>query len=134
MPGGHNAAVVFPVEGGRAKVDQLHPGVRQCHRLPLCFLTSESEACLPGVPHPPQVALRGGAVLGAPVGGHKQDVLRLQVRVSEVVIVQELEKKGRLIFLHCCYIRWRTKDGSPPLSLQNFLREWLSFGIERLSV
>ena len=55
--------------------------------------------CLPGVPHPPQVALRGGAVLGAPVGGHEQDVLRLQVRVSEVVIVQELEKKGRLTFV-----------------------------------
>ena len=66
-----DAAVVFPVEGGRAKVDQLHPRV----------------------PHPPEVALRRGAVLRAPVGRDEQDVLRLQVGVGEVVIVQELDKK-----------------------------------------
>ena len=63
--------MVFPVEGGRAKVDQLHPRV----------------------PHPPEVALRRGAVLRAPVRRDEEDVLRLQVGVGEVVVVQELEKK-----------------------------------------
>ena len=68
-----DAAVVFPVEGGRAKVNQLHPRV----------------------PHPPEVALRRGAVLRAPVGRDKEDVLRLQVGVGEVVVVQELQDKKK---------------------------------------
>ena len=78
MPRRDDAAVVLPVEGGRAEVDQLHPGV----------------------PHPPEVALRRRAVLRAPVGRDEQDVLRLQVGVGEVVIVQELDKKEKLGLLH----------------------------------
>ena len=71
MPRRDDAAVVLPVEGGRAKVDELDPGV----------------------PHPPKVPLRRRAVLGAPVGRDEQDVLRLQVGVGEVVVVQELQDK-----------------------------------------
>ena len=78
MPRRDDAAVVLPVEGSRAKVDELDPGV----------------------PHPPKVPLRRRAVLGAPVGRDKQDVLRLQVGVGEVVVVQELDKKGKLGLLH----------------------------------
>ena len=63
-----DAAVVLPVEGGGAKVDQLDPGVS----------------------HPSQVALCRRAVLRAPVGRNEQDVLRLQVGVGEVMVVQEL--------------------------------------------
>ena len=72
-----DAAVVLPVEGGRAKVDELDPGV----------------------PHPSKVPLRRRAVLGAPVRRDEQDVLRLQVGVGKVVVVQELDKKGKLALL-----------------------------------
>ena len=74
VPRRDDAAVVLPVEGGRAEVDQLDPGV----------------------PHSTEVALRRRAVLRAPVGRDEQDVLRLQVGVGEVVVVQELDKKGKL--------------------------------------
>ena len=69
--------MVFPVESGRPKVDELDPGV----------------------PHPPKVPLRCRAVLGAPVRRDEQDVLRLQVGVGKVVVVQELDKKGKLALL-----------------------------------
>ena len=71
MPSGYHRAVVFPVKGCRPKVDELHSGV----------------------PHAPDVPLGGRAVLAVPVVGYEQDVLRLQVRVCQMVIVQELEKK-----------------------------------------
>ena len=106
MPRRDDAAVVLPVEGGRAKVDQLHPGV----------------------PHPPEVALRRRAVLRAPVGRDEQDVLRLQVGVGEVVVVQELDKKGKLGLLHRSICQKTMviggNDGST-LSLHNLLHEWL---------
>ena len=72
VPRRHHRRVVLPVERGRAKVDQLDPGVL----------------------HAAHGALRGGADVGVPVRAHKQDVLRLQVRVGQVVVVQELEQKS----------------------------------------
>ena len=62
---------MLPVEGGRAEVDELDPGVA----------------------HAPDVALGGGAVLAVPVRAHEQDVLRLQVGVGQVVVVQKLKIK-----------------------------------------
>ena len=62
--------MVLPVKGGRAKVDQLDARVA----------------------HPAHVPFARRAVLRAPVGGDEQDVLRLQVRVGQVVVVQELVK------------------------------------------
>ena len=70
VSGGDDRAVVLPVEGGRAEVDELDPGVA----------------------HAPDVALGGGAVLAVPVRAHEQDVLRLQVGVGQVVVVQKLKK------------------------------------------
>ena len=64
-----NRAVVLPVEGCGPEVDELDPRV----------------------PHSSDVPLGGGAVLAVPVVGHEQDVLRLQVRVCQMVIMQELE-------------------------------------------
>jgi len=61
--------VVLPVEGGGPEVDELDAGVA----------------------HAPHVALGGGAELGEPVLGHEEDVLRLEVRVGQVVLVQELK-------------------------------------------
>lgn len=69
MARAHHAAVVLPVEGGRPKVDQLDPGVS----------------------HPAEGPLGGRAILAGPVVADKQDVFRLQVRVGEVVVVQELQ-------------------------------------------
>ena len=74
MSGGDDRAVVLPVEGGRAEVDELDPGVA----------------------HAPDVALGGGAVLAVPVRAHEQDVLRLQVGVGQVVVVQKLKKISRV--------------------------------------
>ena len=71
VSGGDDRAVVLPVEGGRAEVDELDPGVA----------------------HAPDVALGGGAVLAVPVRAHEQDVLRLQVGVGQVVVVQKLKIK-----------------------------------------
>ena len=68
MPRRHDAGVVLPVKGRRAKVDELDAGVA----------------------HSPYVSLGGWAELGVPVRGHEQDVLRLQVRVGQVALVQEL--------------------------------------------
>lgn len=75
MSGGDDRAVVLPVEGGRAEVDELDPGVA----------------------HAPDVALGGGAVLAVPVRAHEQDVLRLQVGVGQVVVVQKLKKKISIV-------------------------------------
>ena len=61
---------MLPVKGGRAKVDQLDARVA----------------------HPAHVPFARRAVLRAPVGRDEQDVLRLQVRVGQVVVVQELVK------------------------------------------
>ena len=69
MSGGDYAGVVLPVEGGRPKVDELDPGVA----------------------HPTHRALAGRAGLGVPVRRHEQNVFRLEIRVREVVVVQELE-------------------------------------------
>ena len=71
MSGGDYAGVVLPVEGGRPKVDELDPGVA----------------------HPTHRALAGRAGLGVPVRRHEQNVFRLEIRVREVVVVQELENK-----------------------------------------
>ena len=69
MAGRHHAAVVLPVEGGRPEVDEFDPRVA----------------------HPAYVPLAGWTVVARPVLCHEQDVLRLQVRVGQVVIVQELQ-------------------------------------------
>ena len=90
VSGGDDRAVVLPVEGGRAEVDELDPGVA----------------------HAPDVALGGGAVLAVPVRAHEQDVLRLQVGVGQVVVVQKLKIK---------YLELRTSLIStylrPPMSI-----------------
>ena len=65
MSGGHHAAVVLPVERGGAEVDELDPSVS----------------------HPPDVPLVGRAVLAVPVGAHEQNVLRLEVSVSQMIVV-----------------------------------------------
>ena len=65
MSGGHHAAVVLPVEGGGAEVDELDPSVS----------------------HPPDVPLVGRAVLAVPVCAHEQNVLRLEVCVSQMIVV-----------------------------------------------
>ena len=69
VSGGDHTTVVLPVERRRAEVDELHSGV----------------------PHPPDVPLVGGAVLAVPVVVHKQNVLRLQVGVSQMIFVEKLE-------------------------------------------
>ena len=69
MTGGHHAGVVLPVEGGGPKVDEFDAGVAHAANGPL----------------------RGRADLRVPVCGHEQDVLRLQVRVRQVVVVQKLK-------------------------------------------
>ena len=69
MPGGHNTAVVLPVERSRAEVNELHSGV----------------------PHPSDVPLIGGAVFAVPVVADEQNVFRLQVGVSQMIFVEKLE-------------------------------------------
>ena len=69
VPGGHNTAVVLPVERSRAEVNELHSGV----------------------PHPSDVPLVRGAVLAVPVVADKQNVLGLQVGVSQMILVEKLE-------------------------------------------
>ena len=69
VPGGHHTAVVLPVESGRAEVNELHSGV----------------------PHPSDVPLVRGAVLAVPVVADKQNVLGLQVGVSQMILVEKLE-------------------------------------------
>ena len=71
MSGADHGAVVLPVKGRRPEVDELDPGVA----------------------HAPDVALVGGAVLAVPVRAHKQDVLRLQVSVGQVVVMKKLKIK-----------------------------------------
>jgi hypothetical protein len=63
--------MVLPVEGGGPEVDEFDARVA----------------------HAPYVALGGGAELGEPVLGHEEDVLWLEVRVRQVVLVQELKKE-----------------------------------------
>merc|ERR1719233_2780191 len=75
VSGRDNRAVVLPVEGGGPEVDELDPSV----------------------PHASDVPLGGGAVLAVPVVGHEQDVLRLQVRVCQMVIMQELDSIAQLV-------------------------------------
>ena len=69
MARGNDAGVVLPVKGGRTEVNELDPGV----------------------PHPTDGALGGGAHLREPVAPHEQDVLRLQVRVRQLVVVKKLK-------------------------------------------
>ena len=69
VSGGHNTAVMLPVERSRAEVNELHSGV----------------------PHPSDVPLVRGAVLAVPVVAYKQNVLRLQVGVSQMIFVEKLE-------------------------------------------
>ena len=69
VSGGHNTAMVLPVEGGGAEVNELHSGV----------------------PHPSDVPLVRGAVLAVPVVADKQNVLGLQVGVSQMILVEKLE-------------------------------------------
>ena len=75
MSGGHHAAVVLPVEGGGAEVNELHPRVS----------------------HPSDVPLVGGAVLAVPVVAYEQNVLGLQVGVSQMIVVEKLERDFELI-------------------------------------
>ena len=82
VPGGDHAAVVLPVERGRAEVDELDSGV----------------------PHPPDVPLVGGAVLAVPVLAHEQNVFRLQVSVSQMVFVEKLQTDLELIINHNCIV------------------------------
>lgn len=82
VSGADHGAVVLPVKGRRPEVDELDPGVA----------------------HAPDVALVGGAVLAVPVRAHKQDVLRLQVGVGQVVVVKKLkikEVQNDLILKYC---------------------------------
>ena len=72
VAGRHHAGVVLPVEGGRPEVDELDPGV----------------------PHPAHRPLGGRADLRVPVCGHEEDVLGLEVRVRQVVVVQKLKHKS----------------------------------------
>lgn len=69
VSGGHNTAVVLPVERGRAEVDELHSRVS----------------------HPSDVPLIRRAVLAVPVVAHKQNVFWLQVGVSQMIFVEKLE-------------------------------------------
>ena len=69
VSGGDYAGVVLPVESGRPKVDEFDPRVA----------------------HPAHRALAGRTGLGVPVRRHEQNVFRLEIRVREVVVVQELE-------------------------------------------
>ena len=69
MPGADHGAVVLPVKGRRPEVDELDPGVA----------------------HAPYVPLAGRAELRVPVRAHKQDILRLQVRVGQVVNMKKLK-------------------------------------------
>ena len=71
VSGADHGAVVLPVKGRRPEVNELDPGVA----------------------HAPDVALVGGAVLAVPVRAHKQDVLRLQVSVGQVVVMKKLKIK-----------------------------------------
>ena len=77
VSGGHNTAVVLPVERGRAEVDELHSGVS----------------------HPSDVPLIGGAVFAVPVVAYKQNVFGLQIRVSQMIFVEKLETDLELITL-----------------------------------
>ena len=70
VPGRHHRRVVLPVEGGGPEVDELDARVF----------------------HAAHGALRVGADLGVPVMAYEQDVLGLQVRVGQVVVMQELNK------------------------------------------
>ena len=67
--------MVLPVERSRAEVNELHSGV----------------------PHPSDVPLIRGAVLAVPVVAYKQNVLRLQVGVSQMIFVEKLETDLELI-------------------------------------
>ena len=69
VPGADHRAVVLPVEGRWPEVDQLDPGVA----------------------HAPDVPLVGRAVVADPVRAHKQDILGLQVRVGQVVVMKKLK-------------------------------------------
>ena len=60
---------MLPVEGRRPEVDELDPGVA----------------------HAPDVPLVGRAVVADPVCAHKQDILWLQVRVGQVVVMKKLK-------------------------------------------
>jgi hypothetical protein len=71
VPRRHHARMVLPVEGGGPEVDEFDARVT----------------------HAPYVTLGGGAELGEPVLGHEEDVLRLEVRVRQVVLVQELKRE-----------------------------------------
>ena len=73
VPGRDHTAMMLPVESGRTKINQFHP-------------------C---VPHASNVPLGSGTVLSVPIIGHKQNILRLQVRVCKMVIMQELKTKEK---------------------------------------
>ena len=75
VPGGHNTAVVLPVERSRAEVNELHSGVS----------------------HPSDVPLICGAVFAVPVVAYKQNVFGLQIRVSQMIFVEKLETDLELI-------------------------------------
>ena len=69
VPGGDDAAVVFPVKRGRSKVYQL-------------------DTC---VSHPADVSLVGRTVLAVPVVAYKQNIFWLQICVGQVVVVEKLK-------------------------------------------
>ena len=77
VSGGHNTAVVLPVERGRAEVDELHSRIS----------------------HPSDVPLIRRAVLAVPVVAHKQNVFWLQVGVSQMIFMEKLETDLELITL-----------------------------------
>ena len=69
VSGADHAGVVLPVKRGGAEVNQLDPGVS----------------------HPPDVLLGRGTILREPVIGHKQNVLRLQISVGQMIVVKKLK-------------------------------------------
>ena len=75
VSGGDNTGVVFPIKRGRSKVYQL-------------------DTC---VSHSSDVSLVCWTVLAVPIVAYKQNVLRLQICMGQVVIVKKLKIK-RLIF------------------------------------
>ena len=75
VPCRHNRGVVFPVEGCGSEVDQLDAGV---------FHTAYG-------------SLGVWADFGEPVMTHEEDVLWLQVRMGQVVVMQKLNKTFSII-------------------------------------
>lgn len=95
MAGGHDRAVVLVVERGAAKINQADVGALDATHfavlvLKINTLESKFQKDLKR-PHLPVVERRGKLRV------HKQDVLRLEVGVGELVVVQELDRVAQLV-------------------------------------